>query len=136
MSDKTQVGRFLRNFKEKMKIFDVLFLQDRGKNINTLVILEITPAARRKALEALRVEDYSEGPLGQAMYGGGAEMWVFGVHLRKKEIYIKITMGIVGSPVICISFHIAEHTMQYPLREQASNSEGSIGHGRIEDLQN
>jgi len=47
---------------------------------------------------------------------GGSEMWVFGKIVKKKEVYIKITMGILGSSVICISFHIAEHKMNYPLR--------------------
>jgi len=30
--------------------------------------------------------------------------------------FIKITLGIEGSSVICISFHLAEHKMQYPLK--------------------
>lgn len=120
MGDKAQTGRFLRNFKEKLKIFDVLFLDDRGKNIKTLAMLEITPIARRKELENLQVEDYSEGPLAEAMYGGGVEMWVFGRMIRQKEIYIKITMGFPGNAVICISFHIAKHPMHYPLRDYNS----------------
>jgi hypothetical protein len=47
---------------------------------------------------------------------GGAEMWVFGKTVRKKEVYIKITMGVINSSVLCISFHLAQHKMQYPLK--------------------
>jgi hypothetical protein len=42
-------------------------------------------------------------------------MWVFGKIVRAQEIYIKITMGIAGGSAICISFHIAEFPMKYPL---------------------
>jgi hypothetical protein len=38
-----EVGNFLENFKEKMKIWDVLFRDDRGKNTQTLVELELRP---------------------------------------------------------------------------------------------
>ena len=43
-------------------------------------------------------------------------MWIFGKDVKGKEIYIKITMGSFGNSVICISFHIAEYEMQYPLK--------------------
>jgi hypothetical protein len=116
MGDQTTVSKFLRNFKEKMKYFDILFLDDRGKNTRTLAILEVTPRTRKELLEALEVQDYSQGPLAEAMFGGGAEMWVFGKTVRAQEIYIKITLGATGSSVICISFHIAEYPMKYPFK--------------------
>lgn len=117
MGDKAQAGKFLRNFKEKMKIFDILFLDDRGKNVQSLATLEITPMRRKQVLESLDVLDYSAGPLAESAYGGGKEMWVFGKEVRSLEIYIKITMGFAGAAVICISFHLAEHPMRYPFRE-------------------
>ena len=57
--------------------------------------------------------DYSQGPIPDKLQGG-ADLWVFGKIVKGKEIYIKITMGIKGAQVICISFHIAEHRMSYP----------------------
>jgi len=36
--------------------------------------------------------------------------------IQKKEVYIKITMGAMSSSVICISFHLAQQKMQYPLK--------------------
>jgi len=70
---------------------------------------------RDKVLKALLLQDYSEGPLQDALHKG-AGMWVFGKKVKDKEIYIKITMGIFGAQVICISFHIAEHEIKYPCK--------------------
>ena len=110
-----EVGNFLENFKEKMKIWDVLFRDDRGKNTQTLVELELRPNERKTILESLETKDYSEGPIDDRLYGGST-MWVFGKIVNQKEVYIKITMGIYGSSVICISFHLAQHKMHYPLK--------------------
>lgn len=115
MSTEAQVTSFLKDFKEKMKFWDVLFRDERGKNAQALIDLELRPIERKNILEALESEDYSEGPLEEKLYGG-ADMWVFGKTVKTKEVYIKITMGIRGSSVICISFHLAEHTMNYPLK--------------------
>ena len=61
------------------------------------------------------IEDYSQGPLEERMYGGVA-MWIFGKDVKKNEVYIKITMGFAGGSVICISFHAAEYPMRYPFK--------------------
>jgi hypothetical protein len=66
-------------------------------------------------LQALEIKDYSEGPVEEKIYGG-ADMWVFGKTIKKREVYIKITMGPIGSSVICISFHLAQHKMNYPFK--------------------
>jgi len=115
MSSETEVSAFLKDFKEKMKFWDVLFRDDRGKNAQALVDLELRPIERKTILEALQTKDYSEGPLAEILYGG-ADMWVFGKTIKKKEVYIKITMGAMSSSVICISFHLAQHKMNYPLK--------------------
>ena len=87
----------------------------RGKNAQTLLDLEITPASREKIIKDLDVKDYSEGPIDDLL-NKGAPMWVFGKKVKGEEIYIKITMGITGAKTICISFHIAEHEMKYPFK--------------------
>lgn len=115
MRTEAEVTSFLKDFKEKMKFWDVLFRDDRGKNAQALIDLELRPIDRKAILEALEAKDYSEGPLEEKLYGG-ADMWVFGRTVKKKEVYIKITMGVTGSSVICISFHLAEHKMSYPLK--------------------
>ncbi len=115
MAPQETVKIFLADFHDKMKIWDVLFRDDRGKNTQTLADLEIRPIDRKRILEALVVTDFSEGPLEERLYGG-AEMWVFGKAVKKREVYIKITLGFPGSSVICISFHIAEYPMKYPFK--------------------
>ena len=98
-----------------MKIWDVLFRDERGKNAQALIDLELRPIERKTILEALAIKDYSEGPIQEKLYGG-ADMWVFGRTIKQKEVYIKISMGIIGTSVICISFHIAECKMNFPLK--------------------
>lgn len=115
MSIEIDVSTFLRDFKEKMKIWDVLFRDDRGKNAQALVDLELRPIERKVILETLEVKDYSEGPVIEQLYGG-SDMWVFGKVVKKKEVYIKITMGASGNSTICISFHLAQYKMNYPLK--------------------
>lgn len=115
MITKDEVRRFLKGFLEKMQFWDVLFLDDRTKNNQTLADLELRPIDRKKVLESLKVEDYSQGPL-EELWHGSSTMWVFGKNIKSHELYIKITMGIEGASVICISFHIAEFAMDYPFK--------------------
>ncbi len=115
MSTEAEVKSFLKDFKVKMKIWDVLFRDDRGKNAQALIDLEIRPIERKAILMALEAKDYCEGPLIESLYGG-TDMWVFGRNVKEQEVYIKITMGAMGSSVICISFHLAQHKMVYPLK--------------------
>jgi len=115
MSTKAEVASFIKDFKEKMKYWDVLFRDDRGKNTQALVDLELRPIERKAILEAIEPKDYCQGPLPEKLYGG-IDMWVFGKTVKKKEVYIKITMGTMGSSVICISFHLAEQKMNYPFK--------------------
>ncbi len=109
-----EVDKFLSGFKVKMGIWDVLFLS-REKNIQTLSDLDITPVYRKQIFEELENVDYSEGPLEDFMMNGAA-MWVFGKTVKSNELYIKITVGNPSLSVVCISFHLAEHPMNYPLK--------------------
>jgi hypothetical protein len=87
MSTKEEVATFLKDFKEKMKFWEVLFRDERGKNTQALVDLELRPIERKVILERLTVQEYSEGPIAEKLYGGSA-MWVFGKTIKKKEVYI------------------------------------------------
>jgi len=115
MTTKKEVECFLRDFKDKMKIWNILFRDDRGKNAQALVDLELRPIERISILENLESEDYSQGPLDDIVYEI-AKMWVFGKIIKNKEIYIKISLGLMGSNVLCISFHLAEYALNYPLK--------------------
>ncbi len=114
-ASKQQVNAFFRDFKAKMKIWEILFRDDRGKNAQTLLDLELRPKERQTIIENLETEDYSEGPLEDTL-NKGPVMWVFGKQVKQQCVYIKITMGAPNTSVICISFHNAEHIILYPFK--------------------
>lgn len=115
MATQRDVEFFLNEFHQKLRIWEILFRDDRHKNINTLLRLEISTAKRREIIESLKVPDYSEGPLPDTL-NSGSPLWVFGKTAKQKLIYIKISMGTPNNPVICISFHEAEHPMNFPFK--------------------
>ena len=117
MTTKQEVEAFLKELGVKIAVYDILFLDGRGKNQQALLDLEISPNCRKETVLALKIEDYTEGPLEEKMRGL-PPMWVFGKSVKGKEIYIKISMGAPNSNVICISFHVAEHPMTYPFKKQ------------------
>lgn len=119
MKIRQEVEAFLRDFKTKMGIWGIVYLDNRPKNVQTLLTLDITPARRTTILKELEVKDYSKGPVAETLHGGAA-MWVFGKTINQREVYIKITMGMYGEKVICISFHLAERAMEYPLKNSES----------------
>lgn len=99
MASKQEVKKFLGELKVKMGIFGILFLDDRGKNRQTLHDLEISPDKRKEIIADLRVEDYCECPIEEKMRGI-LPMWVFGREVKQKEVYIKISMGLENSSTI------------------------------------
>ena len=104
MATKEQVEAFLKRLKEKIR-----------KNLQTLATLEINTTIRKQVIMNIEPEDYVEGPIVDTLNKMG-EMWVFGKDVKGHEVYIKITMGLPNSSTICISFHIAEHKMNYPFK--------------------
>ncbi|HKM95022.1 MAG TPA: hypothetical protein VJY41_15330 [Prolixibacteraceae bacterium] len=116
MTSKNEVAIYLKELKVKMRIFGILFLDDRGKNQQTLHDLEISPTKRKEIIGSLKAEDFSQGPLDEKMRGL-LPMWVFGKLVKKHEVYIKISMGVENSGAVCISFHIAEYHMVYPFKK-------------------
>ncbi len=53
MASKDEVETYLKELKVKMEIFDILFLDERGKNQQTLHYLEISPAKREEIIKSL-----------------------------------------------------------------------------------
>ena len=115
MISKEEVQHFLDQFNTKMKVFGIIYRDDRGKNRQALEELEIVPMYRRVVIESLTADDYVQGPMIDELNRLG-EMWVFGKDVKDREIYIKVMMGCTGSQTICISFHIAEHPLSYPFK--------------------
>ena len=101
MITKEQVEDFLKKLKEKIKVFDIVFRDDRGKNLQTLAALEIAPTYRKQVVLNIEPEDYVEGPIVDTLNKMG-EMWVFGKNVKKQEVYIKIMLGQPNSNTICM----------------------------------
>lgn len=115
MATKKEIELFLAKFIQKVKIFGIIFRDDRGKNMQTLLDLEITPKYREDVIMNLNPDDYVEGPIEDTLNKKG-EMWVFGKEVNGRDVYIKISMGISNSSAICISFHIAEYRITYKFK--------------------
>ena len=112
-----EVRAFLEQFNTKVQVFGILFRDDRPKNKEALQILDITPLQRELIVKNLQAQDYVEGPVIDVL-NKKCEMWVFGKDVKGREVYIKITLGYQNGQTICISFHSAEHPMQYPFKTQ------------------
>ena len=115
MVTKEDVQRFLNQFHEKMKVYGIIYRDDRGKNQKALEELEIVPSYRRVVIENLIIDDYVQDPVVDALNKLG-EMWVFGKDVKGREVYIKNMLGGIGCQTICISFHLAEHPLKYPFK--------------------
>ena len=63
MVTKECVESFLKQFHQKLKIFNIIYSDDIGKNIQTLADLVITPKYRETIIKEIKVEDYSQGPI-------------------------------------------------------------------------
>lgn len=115
MVTREDVRAFLEQFNIKAQVFGILFRDDRPKNRQTLLQLDITPLQREMIVKSLVPQDYVEGPVIDELNKGG-DMWVFGKDVKGREVYIKITLGYDNGQTICISFHIAEHPLVYPFK--------------------
>lgn len=116
MATITEVETYLKKLKVKINIFGILFIYSR-KNQQKLNDIEISPSKRKQIIDSLVAKDYSEGPLEEKMRNL-LPMWVFGKKVEKEEVYIKVSMGNENTEAVCISFHVAEHPMIYPLKKE------------------
>lgn len=115
MLTKEEVQSFLDQFHARLKVFGIIYRDDRGKNQRALEELEIVPSYRRVVIENLNVDDYVEGPVVDNLNALG-EMWVFGKDVKGREVYIKIMLSGYCKQTICISFHLAEHPLEYQFK--------------------
>lgn len=112
INTQAEVESFLQQFMPKFSIWGIFFL-DREKNKETLKVLDMSPQARENIIKSLDSIDYVETIQDMMIWG---DMWVFGKDIYETEIYIKIAMGQPSSNTICISFHIAEHPINYAFK--------------------
>lgn len=75
----------------------------------------------QETLLGLSVEDYCEGPCQDRDQPG--ELRVFGKPIESKVVYIKLKLASFGPLRIVrvVSFHFAEHTLEYPFEEKGGD---------------
>lgn len=115
MPSKEEIQEFLDLFREQKNTHGIVFY-DRQKNLKALLQLEISAKRRNKVLNDLTITDYYKGPKTDGVLKG-TEFWEFGKKVRKKEVYIKISLGLEGKAVRCLSFHVAERPIKYPYQQ-------------------
>lgn len=114
MKTKEEVEKYLSDFRTKSMIFGIVYRDDRKKNTDTLLSLDIIPSQRTHIVLSLTSDDFSE--VVEDTLNKSTDMWIFGKEFKKREIYIKITMGGQGRQTICISFHLSEHPIKYQFK--------------------
>jgi len=116
MPTEQEVDAFLKEFPTRMKVWDVVFRDDRSKNVESLGVLGIVPNMRKAVLQDLSVSDFSRGPFKDGL-NSGPDLWEFGKEVKEHNVYIKVTLGMIKEgPVLCISFHPAERPMEFPFK--------------------
>jgi len=97
-----------------------IFLGNRKKNFETLLELGLKYSHVKQDILGLTPKEYSEGPLldkDQINYKDEF-FWIFGKNIQNKLIYIKLKIRKTNKyeEAVCMSFHIAEYQMKFPLR--------------------
>lgn len=101
-------------------------LVPRRENIECIAQLGFRYVDIEETLLGLSVEDFCEGPCRDRDQPG--ELWVFGKAIEDKTIYIKLKLASFGTirslrMVRSVSFHPAEHTLEYPFKGQGGDED-------------
>jgi len=110
------VAIFLKKFKKIATKGRGIDFISRSKNIDSLLKLSLTKKNAREEILSLSVADYCGGPEPDKNKPG--EIWEFGKLVEGKEVYIKLKIAQVGQEKIakCLSFHVAEYALCFPLK--------------------
>jgi hypothetical protein len=119
MATELEVELFLKNLKEKIQFFDLVF-RNRDKNQQAIFDLEITPNQRLQFILNLKIEEYYAGPKQDTYDLTKPDYYEFGVLVNDTEVYVKISMGLPNKPADCMSFHPAEFAITYPLKKKST----------------
>jgi hypothetical protein len=87
----------------------------RDKNLDTLALLGLTVVDAKSRVLGLVPEDYVSGPLTD-LTRPGVELWVFGLEIEAEEIYVKLQVILEPEKCVCVSFHVADEPLEYPLK--------------------
>ena len=112
-----QASIFLKDFKKIVTQERGLDIVGRQENKKTLLQLGFTKKNCQHEILDLSVSDYCAGPKPDKDRPG--VIWEFGKKIHGHDVYIKLKIAEIGLIRIakCISFHIAEFPISYPLKK-------------------
>lgn len=105
----------LGEIRKRINTCGLLFMNHRRSNAQTLADLDITVADQRKIIDHLTVADYCGGPEEDEKYPW-KYIALFGKEYKGVELYIKLSVGLEGTAVVCISFHEVAYPMIYQFK--------------------
>jgi hypothetical protein len=105
----------LSEIRKRISACGLLFMNHRRSNAQTLADLDITVADQRKIIDHLTVADYCSGPEADERYPW-KYIALFGKEYKGVELYIKLSVGLEDTAVVCISFHEAAYPMIYQFK--------------------
>ena len=125
---KAVVAGFLRKFM-KIAMERGIDIIPRRKNMEDLAKLGLTRRNCFQEILSLSPTDYIGGPKPDKDKPG--QVWEFGKTITGMEIYIKLKIAGRGQFQIakCLSFHLAEHVLCFPLkrtRKEVSGNEENL----------
>jgi hypothetical protein len=110
-----EAGDLLQEIKEKIHQNGLVFMNGRNKNRQTLADFGITATRQKEIIDQLQAIDYCGGPDPDEKYSWKS-VSVFGTIFRGAELYIKFSVGMNNTPVVCLSFHESEWPMTYQFK--------------------
>lgn len=105
----------LSEIQRLIREYGILFMNRRAKNAQLLANLGILEPTQRQIIDDLTAKDYCGGPEPDEKYPWRV-VAVFGTSYDSVELYIKFSIGVDGTPVVCLSFHEAERPMKYQFK--------------------
>ena len=110
-----EADAFLKDIQRLIASNGILFMNGRTKNAQSLARLSISVGIQKEIINSLSATDYCGGPAADEKYNWKS-VGVFGYNYYGTELYIKFSIGIEGTPVVCLSFHESEHPMRYQFK--------------------
>lgn len=115
-----EIRLFLESLRTKMDthasgVWRGVRIAPRRENQQALFELDITAEKRLDCIYKLDVRDACQ--LLESDYAeeaaAGRRLWVFGIKVKKKWVYVKIQFGTHNEEALCISFHPARYPLSF-----------------------
>jgi len=113
MVTKAEVNNFLREFKKIGGKRGITLIR-RAKN--SLAETGLTTLNFHNEILSLTYKNYCRGPELDKDKNFAGKVWIFGKNISHDEYYIKLKITHDKTRVVCISFHLAEYPINYPLK--------------------